>query len=378
MTPPPAAPPSVTFPLRTTGLQYGFNTFLIGNPGGADYNQQTLGKVNDAGFGWIRIQMVWADVEPSPGDYRWEIIDTQVNAANAAGLQVLLSIVKSPSWISPEVEGGLPKTSGDLDAFYNTVRIASGKYVGKVKAYEIWNEQNLAGEVGGTVEVAPYVAVLKNGFDGVKKNDAGAFVLFGGLTPTAVNNPSIAIDDVSYLNQIYAYNGGEVRNYFDALAAHPGSASNAPDTRFGQATGECPPAAVERYGSAPGSCYNASPDFFFRRIEEQRAVMEQNGESGKQIWLTEFGWASCENLPAPEGYEYCQLISEQEQARYIVRAFEIGRTDWASWMGAMFVWNLNYQTIPTIQSSDEKYSWAVLGPNFEARPAYDAIKAMPR
>jgi len=256
------------------------------------------------------------------------------------------------------------------------MRRVSGRYAGKVQAYEIWNEQNLAAEVGGNVRVAPYLAVLKNGYQGVKKNDPTAWVLFGGLTPTAVNTANVALDDVEYLRQFYALNNGEGRQYYDALAAHPGSASNAPDTRFPNGTGQCPPAATERYGSANGTCWNSSPDFYFRRIEEQRAVMEQNGESAKTIWLTEFGWDSCTGgAPAPAGYEYCQVITREQQAAYIVRAFEIGKNEWP-WMGVMFLWNLNYAAAPGIPAGDEKYGWSILGPGFTNFPAFDAVKNM--
>jgi len=357
-------------PYRANHIEYGFNTYLIGNFAGINYNNQVLGKVREAGFGWIRIQLLWKDLEPVQGQYNWEILDSQVAAGNANGVKILVSVLKSPDWANPT--GGLPETAAALDAFYNLMRQVSGRYAGRVQAYEIWNEQNLAGETGGNVRVAPYYDTLKNGYLGVRKNDSNAAVLFGGLTPTGTNNPGIAIDDVEYLRQFYAYNGGAGKQYYDHLAAHPGSAANPPDVRYPNGSGACPPGV-----SDPNGCWKTSPDFYFRRIEEQRAVMEQNGESGKQIWLTEFGWDSCQGLSAPNGYQYCLLTSEDQQAQNIVRAFEIGKNEWP-WMGVMMLWNLNYQTIPGISSGDEKYGWGVLRPDFSSRPAYEAIKNMPK
>lgn len=357
-------------PPPTSGLQYGFNVFLIGNQTGATYNAQTIGKVQEAGFGWVRLQLVWKDFEPNKGQYNWAPLDTTVNAAASQGVRVLLSIVKSPDWASPTRPGGLPE---DTDAFYNTMRVISGRYTGKIDAYEIWNEQNLAGEVGGYVDVAPYVAVLKAGYKGVKRNSPDALVLFGGLTPTGVTDRTIALDDTEYLRQFYAYNNGEGKQYYDALAAHPGSAANAPETSYpgNPGTGACPP----KYADQAGTCWRNAPDFYFRRVEDQRAVMEANGEAAKKMWLTEFGWDSCQGLPAPDGYEYCLLTSEQQQADYIVRAYQLAQANYP-WMGAMFLWNLNYQTIPGISSGDEKYGWSVLRPDFTSRPAYDAVKNM--
>jgi polysaccharide biosynthesis protein PslG len=357
-------------------IEYGVNAYLIGGQSDGSFNNATIGKTKEAGFGWVRIQLIWRDFEREPGFYDWAITDPQINAAHGAGLRIMLSVVKSPTWVS--ADGHLPESPGHLDAFYNLMRVVAGRYAGKVQAYEIWNEQNLAGEVGGTVRVEPYFNVLKNGYLGVKKNDPTAWVLFGGLTPTGVKGrPEIALDDVDYLRAFYAYNGGQGKQYYDALAAHPGSAANPPDTRYPNGTGECPPAAIERYGAANGTCWNSSPDFYFRRIEEQRQVMEQNGESAKTIWLTEFGWDSCVGAPAPRGYEYCQLTTREEQAQYIVRAFQIGKNEWP-WMGVMFLWNLNYAAIPGISPEDEKYGWSILGPGFTNLPAFEAVKAMPK
>ncbi len=357
-------------------IEYGFNTFLVGGNTDGSFNDGTIGKVQEAGFGWVRLQLIWKDFEREPGNYDFSILDPQINAAHYGNRRVMLSVLKAPEWA--QTGGGLPENQVGLDAFYNLMRTVAGRYAGKVQAYEIWNEQNLAGEVGGNVRVAPYINVLKNGYLGVKKNDPTAWVLFGGLTPTGVNKPNVAIDDVSYLQQFYAYNNGEGKQYYDVLGAHPGSASNAPDVRFPNGTGQCGPAAIERYGVANGTCYNSSPDFHFRRIEEQRVVMEQNGEQAKTIWLTEFGWDSCVGgAPVPAGYEYCQIITRELQAQYIVRAFQIGKNEWP-WMGVMFLWNLNYAAVPGIPADDEKYGWSVLGPGFTNLPAFDAIKNMPK
>ncbi len=306
------------------------------------------------------------------------MLDTQVNAAQAAGVKVLISVVKSPSWASPNKAVADPNYHGlpeDTGAFYNLMRVVAGRYVGKVQAYEMWNEQNMAGEAGGFVEIGPYFELLRQGWLGVRRNDDRAVVLFGGLTPTGDTDPRIAIDDVDYLRQFYAYRNGEGRQYFDALAAHPGSMSNPPDTRFPNGPGTCPDVAIERYGAAPGTCWNGSPSFYFRRIEEQRAIMERAGDAEKQIWLTEFGWDSCQGLPAPRGYEYCRAVSEEQQRDYIVRAFQIGRDEWP-WMGVMFLWNLNYAVISA--SDDEKHAWGVLRSDWSHRPAYEAIKNMPK
>ncbi len=101
--------------------------------------------------------------------------------------------------------------------------------------------------------------------------------------------------------------------------------------------------------------------------------MEQNGESGKKMWLTEFGWDSS-SVVVPN-YQYAQYIDETTQGTYITRAFELGKS--YPWMGAMFVWNLNFQ-VTTNNPSDEKYGWGVLHSDWSPRPSFTALKAMPK
>lgn len=369
--PAPALPPLAIAPLQARHVEYGFNVFLAGNADGAALNTRTMAKVNEAGFGWVRVQMQWSELEPSPGNYNTTPYDIVIAAAANNGANVLVSIVKAPEWASPSRPGALPENT---QAFGRTMRFLAARYQGRVQAWEIWNEQNLAGEVGGLVQIAPYFETLKTGYGAVKSVDPGAFVLFGGLTPTGVLDPTVAIDDTVYLREFYLYRNGEGRNYYDVLAAHPGSAANPPDAKYPEAPGPglCPP----KYASQQGNCWNNAPDFYFRRIEDQRAVMEQYGDGAKQIWLTEFGWDSCLGLPAPNGYEYCSLISEQQQAAYLVRAFQIAQDNWP-WMGVMFVWNLNYAATPNIKPDDEKYGWSLLRADWSNRPAFEALKALP-
>jgi hypothetical protein len=331
-----------------------------------------MGKVREAGFGWVRVQLQWSELEPSPGSYNTAPYDTIINAAANGGAKVLVSVVKAPAWAAPSRPGALPENTA---AFGRTMRYLAARYSGRVQAWEVWNEQNLAGEVGGYVDVAPYFNTLQAGYTAVKAADPGAIVLFGGLTPTGLNDPALAINDVAYLRAFYEYQGGAGRNFFDVLGAHPGSAANPPDTKYPEqpGSGNCPP----KFASQQGSCWKDAPDFYFRRIEDQRAVMEEYGDAAKQVWLTEFGWDSCVGLPAPNGYEYCALTNETQQAEYLARAVTIARENWP-WLGALFVWNLNYAATPNIATTDEKYAWSVLRGDWSNRPAFEALKALPK
>ncbi|HLI50975.1 MAG TPA: hypothetical protein VKU87_04215, partial [Thermomicrobiaceae bacterium] len=92
----------------------------------------------------------------------------------------------------------------------------------------------------------------------------------------------------------------------------------------------------------------------------------------KQIWLTEFGWTTANQAP---GYGYGAQNTPQDQANYLVRAFQMGKL-YYPWMGVMLVWNLNYSVITP--PTDEKYPWSVLNSDWSPRPAFTALKNMPK
>lgn len=348
----------------TTGLRfgphvgYGFNIFWAGDAGdGIAYNERSLDAVNEAGFSWIRVQVRWSSIEPTPGVYRFDHLDRLVDRARQRNIRVMASVLKAPTWATADGSTGLPE---DVEPFGAVTQRLAEHFRGRIDAYEIWNEQNLAFETGGYVDVGRYVDVLKAGYQGVKAADSNAIVVFGGLSPTGVNDPTIAIDDAAYLSQLYAYNDGEAKQYYDVLGTHPGSACNPPDTSW-----------PDNPGCAAG--WRDHNSHYFRRVEDIRQVMIANGEEHKQIWLTEFGWSSSPT-PAP-GQEFAAYVSEQQQAAYIVRAFEIARTEWP-WMGVMFLWNLNFATI----ADDENHMtyWSVLASDWSPRPAFKALKEMPK
>lgn len=348
-------PPDVTTGhLYGPHVGYGFNVYLRGDAAGASFTQEALSEVKNAGFSWIRIQGQWRSIEPSQGQFSFSSLDNQINAAAAKGIHVIVSVVKSPTWADPT--GGIPANTAPYQTLMQ--KLAS-RYKGKVQAWEIWNEENLATETGGHVDVGRYVNLLKAGYTGVKAGDANAIVLFGGLTPTGVNDPSIAIDDVQYLSQAYQYNNGEIKSYFDDLGAHPGGNNNPPDTMWPSDPG-------------PGPGWQNDPSFYFRRVEQLRQVMIDNHDAAKQIWLTEFGWTTLNQAP---GYGYGAQVTPQDQAKYLVRAFQIARDQWP-WVGVMAVWNLDYSVITT--PKDEKYAWSVINSNWTAKPAYTALKQMPK
>jgi hypothetical protein len=81
-------------------------------------------------------------------------------------------------------------------------------------------------------------------------------------------------------------------------------------------------------------------------------ILEQHGLGHKPIWATEFNWirdpsedgawpGTCHGDSKYEGSFGWMDLSEAQQADYLLRAFQYADANWP-WMGAMFVWNLDW------------------------------------
>ena len=208
---------------------------------------------------------------------------------------------------------------------------------------------------------ATYLPLLEAGATGVRAGDPAAIVMLGAPSPTGANIPGQSVDDLMYLQQLYALNNGEVKAFYDALSAHPSGFSNPPN---------CTPATPQ----CSLSCgFNNHDSFYaFTRVGEYRDLMLQQGEGNKKIWFTEYGY--CSNPTPPAGFEYCAFVTEQNQATFLVNAFSMARG--LDYVAGMMQWNLNFQAV--VPQTDEKWGFGIVRADSSARPAYSAILEMPK
>lgn len=335
-------------------IAYGFNIAWRGDENGEQFNEWTRQALDTAGFNWIRFQIHWSEIQREPDWMDPLPVDRMIDWYEETDIGILVSVVGAPDWARhPENAQFLEnwESFGDFMAFL------ADRYRGRVNAWEIWNEQNMAHEMHGTVRISDYANLLSAGYQGVKEADSDALVVFGGLTPTGVNDPETAINDVDYLRDFYAFEEGAFREFFDIMGAHLNATNNPPGTSH-----------PDNPGPGEWSDHNS---FYFLRGVDLRSVMDEFGDE-RPMWVTEFGWTT-ENQA--EGYEYGADVSEEDQANYLVDAFEVAR-ERMPWISGMFVWNLNFSIMTPPE--DEKFPWSVLNDDWSPRPAYTALQQMPK
>jgi len=342
------------------GFGYGIQADMVFD---TDYGR-LYNHIHALGFTWVKQQIEWFRYNQAPGQYEWERLDRIVEAANANGVKLLFSVVKAPKWARPpgDTDEGPPADPNTYGAF---LREMAARYKGRVQAYEIWNEQNLYyewGGRGGKISARAYVQLLQVAYNAIKSVDPDAMVISGGLTPTGWNDGDVAIDDRVYLEQMYQ---AGLARYCDAVGAHPSGYNNPPDADW------------RSFADPTAAGCKGHPSWFFRgTMESYRNIMVKYGDAHKRIWPTEFGWASVESLGVPpaSGYEYAADNTELEQAQFVVRAFQMGKA-WG-WVGPMFLWNLNFA--PVAGNQNEKAAFGIVRQDWSPRPAYAALRDMPK
>jgi len=312
-----------------------------------------MGLVEGMGFDWVKSFVSWASTEPSKGSYHWDDCDNVVNAAEQYGLKVLFRVDHPPAWANGTGRTDPPTDPADFGDFMYAL---ADRYKGRVAAYEIWNEPNLDYEWGNRPpDPAGYVALLKAVYPRVKEADPHALVVTAGLS-TAGEGSEGAMGDLIYLRRMY---DAGAKDYFDVLGSHPYGGPYDPDRTTGAKGGMC-----------------------FYRAKQQHDVMVEYGDDDKKVWATEFGWVL--KTGCDLGYHNWMKVSEEEQATYLVQAYQKAHFEWP-WMEVMFLFNLDFATVPWYGRCRTERWYSIVyrddpskGGPIKYRQAYYALKAMPK
>ncbi len=327
---------------QTDVIQYGFVMALLGNNP----------TVRSMGFGWVQYGVYWKEAEPSPGSYNWGNVDNIVNAARNSGLNVLIRVSRPPGWARDpacsSVDTCPPRNAADFGRFSYQLAAHVRSLTPYGVAYEIWNEPNTSQEWGNLCpDPARYTELLRAVYPQIKAADPSAQVVGGAITTVGelALPAECHLDDIAFLQQMYS---AGARPYFDILSDHPYGFISPPEAAVG---------------------VGGSNRLIFRRAERHRDIMVQYGDAAKKIWATEMGWAidprtEGSNCPPPDWYF---VFTPQQQADYMVRAYNYARSYWP-WMGAMFVFNFDFNEAPWYENCFAFRFWSV-----KNRPAQNAL-----
>ncbi len=357
-TPTPIPAPTATpwpIPTRFATPEVGINAHLWWDRWAAQHDWQLIQEAN---FRWVKQRLPWVNVRPfQERAYDWSLSDQIVSEAASRDIKLLLRLDGAPQWAEVTAKSdATPAPPVELEAWATFCSAVAERYRGQVAGYQIWNEPNLTREWSGQQpNPAAYVELLRVCAFSIKQADPAALVITAGLAPTG-SGPPHALPDEDFLRGMYEAGAAP---YFDLLGVHAPGYAAPPETSPAEAA------------ATPG--YGGQRFFTFRHVEDLRAIMEEYGDTHKQIALLEFGWTTDEIHPAYSWF----AVTPEEQADYLVRAIIYAREHWSPWIGPLFVWSL---PDPAWTPENEEFWWSIADPfhwqGGAVRPAYHALVAL--
>jgi hypothetical protein len=281
-------------------------------------------------------------------------------------LKVIVRLGSQPEWAAPNTPLPAVSPPDDLQDFYDYVYAVASRYKGRAEAYQIWNEPNLAREWGNRPpNPAEYVEMLKVGYEAVKAADPHAIVISAGMAPTTRHDDQ-AMPDIYFIEGMYEAGAAP---YFDVLGVHAPGYKSPPEADPGEVAKD---PALTNGDSAPEELRRV---YAFRRVEDLRQVMVDNGDAAKKVAVLEFGWTV---EPRPNSPYYWHRVDEITQAQYFERAYQYAIDNWQPWIGVM---SLIYIANPSWHMDMEETYWSIVYPFYpelRAAPAYHGLKKQPK
>ncbi|MBK8026093.1 MAG: LysM peptidoglycan-binding domain-containing protein [Chloroflexi bacterium] len=312
------------------------------------------------GAQWAKLTADWSDLEAVPGVIDYSQLDAAVDALNARGIQVLLTISGAPDWTrSAHDESGPPD---DFSLFAEFLTEFASHYVDRIQAYEIWDEPNLRREWNSAVHplsAASYAELLRAAYPAIKAGDSTALVISGGLAPTGMDDGFNAINDRRFLTELLQ---AGLNTFADGIGLHPYGFGNPPDV----ACCEVPEGVESHTGDV---------SFYFQSMLDAYAQAAMMVSPALPLWITSFGWGVAE--PGQEvlrNFIYVTYNTPEEQAAFTTAALDMGKD-----LGIVRVMILSNLNGCAFQTDNAEVCYLSINPTAETpRPLFEALRERAR
>ena len=210
-----AAAPLVTWPARAqertpwiAGLGHGFGIAVH------DLSEATLDICAGAGFGFVRTDLFWSDVETERHKFDWQHWDPFVTGLMTRGLRPLFVL----GFNNPDVYGGRwmegVTTYIEMQAFTDFAAAAATRYRDAQPIWEIWNEPNRANFWEPRENPAEYMALARATAGAIRRAVPNAAII-GPALGHKVGEPVL---DLTFLQ---ACLDDGLADLVDAISIHP-------------------------------------------------------------------------------------------------------------------------------------------------------------
>ncbi len=235
---------------------YGVCSHLQSNDGETEEDvERNAQLIVDAEIQFVRFDFDWKDIEPQDNSFSFSKYDGIIAELKQKNIKVLGILDYDNTWSDPTT-GDVTEINRFADFALNTVK----HFKNDVKHWQIWNEPN--NETFWTNPSAVnYTKLLKPAYAAVKQADRDAVAVLGGLVGNGRDEFYLygrLFAKANFLPDIYSLEG---KNYFDVVSIHP----------YNYATDITSTTSIET------------------AINDAKAIMADNGDSSKELWITELG-----------------------------------------------------------------------------------------
>ncbi|MDR3707325.1 MAG: cellulase family glycosylhydrolase [Capsulimonadaceae bacterium] len=154
---------------------------IIPNGFGVNIHSTYLGPdelrcLEDAGFGFVRMDCPWQNVEKKLGVYDFRAYDALLGDLDKAGVRALLIL----DYGNPLYDSGLsPHANADREAYARFCEAAAARYRNRGVIWELWNEPNLSVFWKPAPNAEDYAALVKVTIHAMRIADPRATILVG-------------------------------------------------------------------------------------------------------------------------------------------------------------------------------------------------------
>lgn len=243
--------------------------------------------------------VMWPDLEPRRGVYRWERLDAIVALAQQHDVEPVLVLGLTPTWASARPEqvsdygpGTSPAEPADLQDWTNYVTAVATRYRGRIRAYEVWNEPNAQYFSG---DVMAIFRLTQAAHDALKRVDPAITV----ISPSFMNDPD-------YLDIFLGYGGGK---YIDILGYHFYTAPGPPEDMIASASRVKRMMANRKLGTMP--IWNTEIGWQsdnFVDDDQRRGYVARTALLNWALGIERFGWYAWDN------HDWCKLWMTERDA----------------------------------------------------------------
>jgi hypothetical protein len=343
---------------RFDGNPLGVNTFLEQEVEESKRERQVQ-MIADAGFGWIRQQFPWQDIEimgrgnfiddrNGPPIDAWKKYDHIVELAEKYKLQLIVRLGVPPTWSQPA--NALPTYTPpvDLEDFVDYAKAVATRYKGRIAYYQVWNEPNVYPEWGDqSVDPEAYTNLLCRTYHALKAIDPSIQVMSATLAQTVALSGR-DLSDFVFLQRMYNAGAGKC---FDILGAQGYGLFSGPMDRRMRVT-----------------------TINYSHVIWLRDLMVANGDVAKQIWIGEMAWNPVpdeKTVPDIQGRLNYGQVTDEQAARYAVEGYARAREEWP-WVGVINYWY--FKNADEREKNQSQYYFRMVDPDFTPRPVYEILR----